>query len=55
MAWFTRRQGLFFFPLLLLEGLNLHLKSVQSLWENRRVAGRRLELIGARACASCST
>ena len=43
-AWFTRRQGLFFFPLLLLEGINLHLKSVQSLWENRRVAGRRLEL-----------
>ena len=37
-AWFTRQQGLFFFPLLLLEGINLHLKSVQSLWENRRVA-----------------
>jgi fatty acid desaturase len=44
MAWFTRRQGLFFFPLLLLEGLNLHLKSVQSLWINRRVPGRRAEL-----------
>jgi fatty acid desaturase len=44
MAWFTRRQGLFFFPLLLLEGLNLHVKSVQSLWRNRHTAGRRLEL-----------
>lgn len=43
-AWFTRRQGFFFFPLLLLEGINLHLKSVQSLWENRTVPGRRLEL-----------
>ena len=29
MAWFTRRQGCLFFPLLLLEGINLHLKSVQ--------------------------
>jgi fatty acid desaturase len=45
MAWFTRRQGLFFFPLLLLEGLNLHLKSVQSLWINRGVEGRRRELL----------
>ena len=44
MAWFTRHQGLFFFPLLLLEGLNLHVKSVQSLWLNRKVRGRRLEL-----------
>ena len=44
MAWFTRNQGVFFFPLLLLEGLNLHLKSVQSLWQNRHLKGRRLEL-----------
>ena len=44
-AWFTRHQGLFFFPLLLLEGLNLHLKSVQSLWINRGVEGRRRELL----------
>jgi fatty acid desaturase len=44
MAWFTRHQGVFFFPLLLLEGLNLHVKSVMSLWTDRRVAGRRLEL-----------
>jgi len=45
MAWFTRHQGVFFFPLLLLEGLNLHVKSTQSLWQNRRVAGSRLELL----------
>ncbi len=44
MAWFTRHQGLFFFPLLLLEGLNLHVKSVQSLWQTRRTPGRPLEL-----------
>jgi fatty acid desaturase len=43
-AWFTRRQGLFFFPLLLLEGVNLHLKSVQSLWANRRDRGQVIEL-----------
>jgi fatty acid desaturase len=43
-AWFTRHQGLFFFPLLLLEGLNLHVKSVQSLWRTRAEQGRRLEL-----------
>jgi fatty acid desaturase len=44
-AWFTRRQGLFFFPLLLLEGVNLHLKSVVSLWKNRADKGQRLELM----------
>ena len=44
MAWFTRRQGWFFFPLLILEGVNLHLKSVQYLWAERRTAGRPLEL-----------
>ena len=27
MAWITRRQGYLFFPLLLLEGLNLHVRS----------------------------
>ena len=45
MAWVTRRQGWFFFPLLLLEGLNLYGKSVRSLWLNRRVRGQRLELL----------
>ena len=45
MAWFTSRQGLFFFPLLLLEGVNLHLKSLVSLWTNRRVRRQRIELV----------
>lgn len=44
MAWFTRHQGVFFFPLLLLEGVNLHVKSVRSLWTNRQTKGQRLEL-----------
>ncbi len=43
-AWLTRRQGRFFFPLMLLEGLNLHVQSVRSLWVNRRNPGRSLEL-----------
>ncbi|MGZ4550946.1 MAG: fatty acid desaturase family protein [Blastococcus sp.] len=30
-AWMTRHQALFFFPLLLLEGLNLHVSSIQAL------------------------
>ena len=30
-AWFTRHQALIFFPILLLEGLNLHVGSVQAL------------------------
>ena len=44
MAWITRRQGYLFFPLLLLEGLNLHLRSFQGLFARRRVEGRWLEL-----------
>jgi len=44
MAWLTRHQGVLFFPLLLLEGLNLHVKSVRSLWRDRSTPGRRLEL-----------
>lgn len=43
-AWFTRRQGWFFFPLLLLEGLNLHVQSVRSLARPEPVRGRWLEL-----------
>ena len=45
MAWFTRRQGWFFYPLLVLEGINLHLKSVVSLWQNRADKSQRLELL----------
>ena len=50
MAWFTRRQGYLFFPLLLLEGLNLHVRSIMGLFGPRKVEGRWLELtlLGAR-------
>jgi fatty acid desaturase len=44
MAWITRRQGYLFFPLLLLEGLNLHLRSFQGLFDRRKVEDRWLEL-----------
>jgi fatty acid desaturase len=44
IAWITRRQGYLFFPLLLLEGLNLHITSVRSLFGKNRIEGRALEL-----------
>lgn len=40
----TRRQGWLFFPLLTLEGVNLHLQSVRHLCGTRRVQGRWTEL-----------
>lgn len=40
----TRRQGWLFYPLLLLEGLNLHVHSVRSLLQRRPVSGRWFEL-----------
>jgi fatty acid desaturase len=45
LAWITRRQGYLFFPLLLLEGVNLHVKSILSLSASVRVKGRWIELI----------
>ncbi|GAB2591056.1 fatty acid desaturase family protein [Microlunatus antarcticus] len=42
--WITARQSYLFFPLLLLEGVNLHFKSVQSLLQRGPVKGRKLEL-----------
>ena len=42
--WVSTRQGYFFFPLLLLFGLNLHLDSVRALLSRQRVKGRWLEL-----------
>jgi fatty acid desaturase len=44
VAWITRRQGYLFFPLLLLEGVNLHLNSISGLFRRGRVEGRALEL-----------
>jgi len=43
-AAFTRHQGTLFFPLLLLEGLNLHLTSFRTLLERRPVEGRAREI-----------
>lgn len=40
----TRHQGWFFFPLLTLEGLNLHQHSIRTLLERRPVTGRWIEL-----------
>ncbi len=44
--WLTMHQGTLFFPLLMLEGVNLHIRSVSSLVEKRPVRGRKTELIG---------
>lgn len=43
-AAFTRRQGALFFPLLLLEGLNLHYQSVKSVLRRGPVEGRGVEI-----------
>ncbi|WP_173073447.1 fatty acid desaturase family protein [Phytohabitans rumicis] len=43
-ALFVRRQAYFFFPLLLLEGLNLHVNSVKTVLGRRRVKWRPAEL-----------
>ncbi|THJ68643.1 acyl-CoA desaturase [Arthrobacter echini] len=43
-AWFTRRQGYLFFPLLSLEGVNLHVQSLGILLRRGKVQGRWLEL-----------
>lgn len=44
VRWITARQGYLFFPLLTLEGLNLHRYTVQTLLGRDRVKGRALEL-----------
>ncbi len=44
--WLTTHQGTLFFPLLMLEGVNLHMRSVSSLVEKRPVRGRKTELTG---------
>lgn len=42
-GWFIHRQGWLFFPLLTLEGLNLHVASIRSLLTSPRVSHRKLE------------
>lgn len=44
LALITRRQGYLFFPLLTLEGINLHFRSILSLFDKGRVEYRYLEL-----------
>lgn len=44
IRWITQRQGWLFFPLLLLEGANLHVHSIRSLTERRPIDHRLLEL-----------
>jgi fatty acid desaturase len=53
MAMLTRKQGYLFFPLLTLEGLNLHFQSIKGLFAKRPIQGRALEitLIGVRLAA----
>ncbi len=43
-AWLTRRQGYLFFPLLLLEGINLHATSIRHLFSKHAVKGRAWEI-----------
>ena len=43
-SWFTRRQGWFFFPLLLLAGIELHRGSITDLLTRRGISGRGLEI-----------
>ncbi|WP_420063999.1 fatty acid desaturase family protein [Microbacterium bandirmense] len=44
VRWITRRQGWLFFPLLTLEGLNLHRLSFAHLFSRDKVKGRWIEL-----------
>jgi fatty acid desaturase len=44
VAWFTRRQGYFFFPFLVLAGVNLHVKGLVTVFGRGRVAHRRTEI-----------
>ena len=44
-GWFVRRQGWLFFPLLTLEGLNLHAESVRALVRPGHLPHRRVEAL----------
>jgi fatty acid desaturase len=43
-GWFTQRQGWLFFPLLLLEGLNLHISGVKTIFGRGPVKRRPVEI-----------
>ena len=42
-GWFMKRQGWLFFPLLTLEGINLHIASLRTLFGSEAVAHHRVE------------
>ena len=44
MAWFARRQGWLFFPILMFEGINLHATSIRHLFSKHAVKGRAGEI-----------
>jgi fatty acid desaturase len=44
-GWFTRRQGYAFFPVLLLEGLNLHYLSYRTMFGRKKVDKRVQEIV----------
>ncbi len=44
VRWTVRNQAYIFFPLLLLEGLNLHVSSVAAVWADEIKAARRTEM-----------
>jgi fatty acid desaturase len=43
-AWMTRRQGYFFFPILIFEGLNLHIHGFRTVFGRGKVDSRWLEI-----------
>lgn len=45
MALLTRKQGYLFFPLLTLEGINLHVTSIRSLFEPGKQTRRKTEIV----------
>jgi len=44
-AWFTRRQGWFFLPALLLEGINLHRLAYSTVFSRKKVDKRALSIV----------
>lgn len=44
LKWITQRQGYLFFPLLTLEGINLHVRSIATLFQKGKLEGRAVEI-----------
>jgi fatty acid desaturase len=44
-AWFTKRQGYFFFPILMGEGLNLHIRGLSTVFGRGKVDKRAVEAV----------